>query len=201
MLREREIFLGVKSKARGKGSKDFAQIGGNSLELAWNTAGLLPTAVNPADKKNSIKDFETLKFLNDTILRDEVLDKFMQKAGEIEKAAGPRARRSPSPTKKKLGTPLERMESALRRNPHAMHAATRFESFFQTSNGSGQVKRKQTSKPAADTVRDAEGVENAEEGSADEVRIKSNKPKTKNNARDSPMKNRTRPLGSNLKSA
>jgi len=35
-----------------------------------------------------VKDFEYLKFLNDTILKDEVLTKFMTKAGEVEMAAG-----------------------------------------------------------------------------------------------------------------
>jgi hypothetical protein len=44
----------------------------------------LPVSINAAGQKNSVKDFEYLKFLNDTILKDEVLDKFMQKAGEIE---------------------------------------------------------------------------------------------------------------------
>ena len=50
-----------------------------------------------------------MKFLNDTILKDDVLKKFMQKAGEIEEAAGPVAR-SRSPKKKTL-TPLERVQT------------------------------------------------------------------------------------------
>jgi len=44
----------------------------------------LPVSISAGGQKNSVKDFEYLKFLNDTILKDEVLDKFMQKAGEIE---------------------------------------------------------------------------------------------------------------------
>ena len=49
-----------------------------------------------------MKDFEYLKFVNDTFLKDEVLDRFMQKAGEIEIAAGPKQElsRSKSPNKK-----------------------------------------------------------------------------------------------------
>ena len=54
-----------------------------------------------------MKDFEYLKFLNDTILRDEVLDKFMQKAGEIEQAAGPKSI-SPKKIKQPQMTPMER---------------------------------------------------------------------------------------------
>ena len=36
-----------------------------------------------------MKDFEQLKIINDTMLKDEILDKFIRKAGEIEQAAGP----------------------------------------------------------------------------------------------------------------
>ena len=63
--------------------------GNESLQQAWNTTGFLPTKINSAGQKNSVKDFEYLKFLNDTILKDDVLEKFMIKAGEIEEAAGP----------------------------------------------------------------------------------------------------------------
>ena len=31
-----------------------------------------------------MKDFEQLKIINDTMLKDEILDKFIRKAGEIE---------------------------------------------------------------------------------------------------------------------
>ena len=48
----------------------------------------MPSTISSVGQKNSIKDFEYLKFLNDTILKDDVLGKFMQKAGEIEMAAG-----------------------------------------------------------------------------------------------------------------
>ena len=106
------MFLGVKSKlnrgSRG-GSKDFGAImfdnnssinsnavahGNTSMQLAWNTTGFLPNTIGSsagqAKPKNSVKDFEYLKFVNDTILKDDVLNKFMQKAGEIEIAAGPK---------------------------------------------------------------------------------------------------------------
>ena len=62
--------------------------GNNSLQQAWNTTGFLPTQINSSGQKNSVKDYEYLKFLNDTILKDDVLGKFMAKAGEIEQAAG-----------------------------------------------------------------------------------------------------------------
>lgn len=88
----------------------------------------MPQTIDPAGQKNSVKDFEYLKFLNDTILKDDVLDKFMQKAGEIEQAAGPQARSS-SPKKKQM-TPLERVKFEFKRNPHRFLTRTRFESFF-----------------------------------------------------------------------
>ena len=96
--------------------------------MAWNTTGFLPQTISSAGQKNSVKDFEYLKFLNDTILKDDVLDKFMQKAGEIEMAAGPQAH-SNSPKKKQM-TPLERIQSEFKRNPNRFHTCTRFESFF-----------------------------------------------------------------------
>ena len=36
-----------------------------------------------------MKDFEYLKHVNETVLRDEVLEKFMQQAYVLEAAAGP----------------------------------------------------------------------------------------------------------------
>ena len=44
-------------------------------------------------------DFEYLKFLNETIMKDDVLDQFMQRASEFETAAGVKA--TESPTKKR----------------------------------------------------------------------------------------------------
>ena len=106
MVKDREKYLGVANNQNrlkgGRGSKQEQipiKSGNESLQQAWNTCGHLPTQINPAGLKNAVKDFEYLKFLNDTILRDEVLDKFMQKAGEIEQAAGPQAH-SLSPKKK-----------------------------------------------------------------------------------------------------
>lgn len=103
-LRDREIFLNVSTSKRGK-SKELAKdlagvntVGNNSLQKAWNTTGFLPVQINPNGQKNSVKDFEYLKFLNDTILKDEVLTKFMTKAGEVEMAAGSQAN-SKSPKK------------------------------------------------------------------------------------------------------
>ena len=103
MVKDREKYLGVPNNQNrhksGRGSEQIPVSGNESLQQAWNTCGHLPTQINPAGLKNAVKDFEYLKFLNDTILRDEVLDKFMQKAGEIEQAAGPQAH-SLSPKKK-----------------------------------------------------------------------------------------------------
>ena len=94
MIKDRERFLGVSSRPRGGGRfKDLPGAntkGNSSLEQVWNTTGFLPKSIDPAGQKNSVKDFEYLKFVNDTMLKDEVLDKFMQKAGEIEQAAGPK---------------------------------------------------------------------------------------------------------------
>lgn len=132
------MILGVKkpathnNKALKTTSKDGQ--GNDSLQQAWNTSGFLPQSINPGGQKNSVKDFEYLKFLNDTILKDDVLDKFMQKAGEIEQAAGPKIAHSNSPKKKQneaAMTPLERFKFEFKRNPHRFHTCTRFESFFQ----------------------------------------------------------------------
>ena len=87
-----------------------------------------------------MKDFEYLKFLNDTILKDEVLGKFMQKAGEIEMAAGPKDHSS-SPKKKSQMTPMERVQSEFKRNPNRFHTCTRFESFFTKQGSKGHKTR------------------------------------------------------------
>jgi len=85
MIKERELFLGVTTKAnRGRINAKELPSNNVTLQQAWNTAGFFPVTISSAGQKNSVKDFEYLKFLNDTILKDEVLDKFMQKAGEIE---------------------------------------------------------------------------------------------------------------------
>lgn len=125
------MFLGLSQKGqRAKNHSKESHLSGNaSLQQAWNTTGFLPTSSNLVGQKNSVKDFEYLKFLNDTILRDDVLDQFMQKASEIEKAAGPKPH-SGSPPSKKVMTPVERMQSEFKRNPHRMHTCTRFDSFF-----------------------------------------------------------------------
>ena len=153
MQQEREIFLGVgagNSKV-SKPSKEAlalsaavgaATTGNNTLQQAWNTTGFLPQTISSTGQKNSVKDFEYLKFLNDTILKDDVLDKFMQKAGEIEMAAGPQAI---SPRKKQQQmTPLERIQSEFKRNPHRFHTCTRFEVFFQKqTNKRNSLKSKE----------------------------------------------------------
>lgn len=95
----------TKASRRHKG-KDGGTDGNSSLQIAWNTTGFLPNTISSNQQKNSVKDFEYLKFLNDTILKDDVLDKFMQKASEIEQAAGPKPE---SPKKKAQMTPLERV--------------------------------------------------------------------------------------------
>ena len=59
--------------------------------------------------KKSVKDFEYLKYLNQTILKDDILGQFMEHASEFEKAAGKTAQ-SQSPIKKKTNpndTPIE----------------------------------------------------------------------------------------------
>ena len=121
MIKDRELFLGITTTSSSKLSRGSGAAGrlrdivsgshnGNcTLQQAWNTTGFMPTNLSQSGKRNSVKDFEYLKFLNDTILKDDVLKKFMQKAGEIEEAAGPAAR-SKSPKKKTL-TPLERVQS------------------------------------------------------------------------------------------
>ena len=110
MVRERELFLGVPAPGHKKGTSAIAlksekcASNNNTLQQAWNTTGFLPTSINSEGQKNSVRDFEYLKFLNDTIIKDDVLKKFMQKAGEIEEAAGPKSK---SPKKKgSLMTPL-----------------------------------------------------------------------------------------------
>ena len=79
-----------------------------------------------------MKDFEYLKFLNDTILKDEVLDKFMQKAEEIEMAAGPQALAKNA--KRKELTPLEKVQSIqseFKINPVSFHTCTNLDSLLK----------------------------------------------------------------------
>lgn len=39
--------------------------------------------------KKKLTDFPYLKFLNETMIKDPILEKFMEKATEFEKAVGP----------------------------------------------------------------------------------------------------------------
>jgi len=138
MIKDRERFLGVPSRSGKKCKLNKELAGANcsgnaSLQLAWNTTGFLPTTINAVGQKNSVKDFEYLKFLNETILKDEVLEKFMQKAGEIEQAAGPQ-KGTASPKKKKSElTPLERIhtiKSEFKKDPSKFHTCKNFDALL-----------------------------------------------------------------------
>jgi len=94
-------------------------------------------------------DFDYLKFLNDTILKDEVLDQFMQRASEFEQAAGPKSKGSPS---KKRTANLSAVEIA-QRDPHRFYTVTRFE----------QLLAKKTSKSALRNTKDYQSGSPAKE--------------------------------------
>ena len=72
-------------------------------------------------------DFEYLKFLNDTILKDGVLDQFMQRASEFEQLAGPKGTGSPS---KKRGAISHLSQVEPVHDPHRYYTVTRFENLF-----------------------------------------------------------------------
>ena len=84
-IRDRERFLGVQTRPKGMSwrfrdsvSSDIAP---KEFDRQWGTTSK-PLPAN--GRKSSVKDFDNLKFINETQLKDEVLVKFMQKAGEIE---------------------------------------------------------------------------------------------------------------------
>ena len=73
--------------------------------------------------------------MNDTILKDEVLDEFMKRASEFESAAGPKSK---SPTKKRAAN-LSTVEIA-QKDPHRFYTVTRFENLFSKRNSKGTLR-------------------------------------------------------------
>lgn len=73
----------------------------------------------------SFKNFEYMKYINETILQDDVLWKFIEKTQEFEKAAGVK-----QVSEKKLNTVKtvsELAKEAAAKNPHRFYTVTRFE--------------------------------------------------------------------------
>lgn len=107
-------------------------------------------SINKEPVKKSVKDFDYLKYLNQTILKDDILGQFMEHASEFEKAAGKQAQ-SQSPSKRKGSTsetPVEMIRAEFGKNPHRFYTVTRFDQFVS------RMKKQMANKGKEDDQKD-----------------------------------------------